>query len=178
MDGTLSDTRSIRHYVQGTYRNFDMFHRTSLWTPPNPEVLKMVMQAHEAGLAIAITTARSEPYREVTQAWLDDLNVPYENIFMRKADDYRHDYLVKDDMLKDVRKYYDVVAATDDNPQAVSTWRKNGIRVTVVPGFEEGQVSDFEVIQINNPITGGACLRCGRPLKGGGVLGPECSKIA
>lgn len=177
MDGSLDDVRTVRHFVKGKFRNFDMFHRSSLWTPANPEVKDMVMDAHMAGYKIVITTARNEAYREVTQKWLDDMNIPYDNIFMREDGDARHDYIVKDEMLVEVRKYYDVVHAIDDNPQAVGTWVKNGIKVTVVPGFEEGEVSETEVIKINNLLRTGRCVRCGKPLRNGGTMGPDCAKL-
>jgi predicted kinase len=177
MDGTLSDTRSINHYVQGKFKNFDMFHRSSIFTPANPEVLKLAMDAHDSGLAVIITTARNEKYREVTQLWLDRLNVPYENIFMRKDGDNRPDYVVKNEMLHEqILPFYQPVCMADDNIAAVSCWRENGIRVIEVPGWGQDIPQDV-VLKIDNVFSRGGCVRCGRPLKNGGTLGPKCAKF-
>lgn len=180
MDGTLSDTRDIVHFVESRpgkkYRDFDSFHRHSYFTPPNKEVLKMVMDAHEKGLAIIITTARNEAYREVTQAWLDRLNVPYENMYMRADNDGRPDFVVKDEIYNtQIKQDYDVVRALDDNPQAVKAWQKNNIDVTVVPGFSEKSESR-EDLKIDNVFARGGCARCGKPLKSGALIGPRCAK--
>lgn len=176
MDGTLSDTRDIVHFVRdGKYRDFDSFHRHSYFTPPNKQVLDMVMDAHNKGLKIIITTARNETYREVTQAWLDRLNVPYENIYMRADNDGRPDYVVKDEIYNTQIKHdYDVVRAIDDNPQAVQAWVENNINVTVVPGFSEKSESR-EDLKIDNVFARGGCARCGKPLKSGAVIGPRCA---
>lgn len=176
-DGTLVDIRGIRDFVRGKYRNFDMFHRSSLWSPPNDQVVQMAFDAHDAGFAIIVVTARSEPYRAVTQKWMDDNNIPYENIYMRAEDDMRKDYLVKHDILKDIRVDYDVVHAVDDNIHVKRTWLENGIQTTVVPGFVDGEVPDDEEIKIVNMFRSGGCLRCGKPLKSGANLGPRCATL-
>lgn len=178
MDGTLSDTRSIQHFVKGKHRDFDAFHRSSLFTPPNSEVFKFAMDAHRAGFPLIITTARNEAYREVTQLWLDRLNFPYENIFMRADGDFRPDYVVKNEMLHEqIMPYYDILRMADDNPQAVNNWIDNGIEVTVVPGFGEESPTNT-VLHIDNILARGGCIRCGKPLKSGAVIGPVCAKFS
>jgi hypothetical protein len=186
MDGTLSDTRPIQHFVQGKYRDFDSFHRLSEFTQPNPEVLQAAYDAHKAGLAVVITTARNEYYRAVTQKWLDKYEVPYENIFMRQDGDMRPDYVVKKEMYdKYLGPYYDMVRFYDDNPQAVGAWREKGIAVTEVPGFGDPAIQDGWEASRNAPVlnidsilaTGGRCLRCGRPLNDGELLGPTCKQV-
>jgi len=182
MDGTFADVRSIRHHVRGKFRNFDMFHRASLWVPPNPEVIQMVKDAQDNGLKVVVLTARSEPYREVTQKWLDDVEgINYENIYMRPEGDVRKDAIVKAEILHEIKKDYDIVHAIDDNPALVPVFKTFGILTTRVPGFTEEdifKIGEKNQINIVNPIRAGLCLRCGRPLKNGGILGPECAKIS
>jgi predicted kinase len=170
MDGTLNDVRGVRHFLQGRQRDFDSFHRMSEFEPANDEVLQMAKDAHEAGFAVLITTARSEPYRETTQKWLDEHNVPYENIYMRPESDFRPDYEVKKDMYKNIIRHYDVVRCVDDNPQAIQAWRDYDVAVTVVPFVNEATGP----ISINNVFQTGNCVRCGKPFKGEGSLGPTC----
>lgn len=179
MDGTLSDTRDITHFVHGKFRDFDSFHRHSLFTPPNKEVLAALRSAHEKGYKIVITTARNEEFRGVTQAWLDKLNIPYDNIFMRKDGDSRKDFVVKKEIFdNDINPNYDLVISYDDNPQAVEAWREKGVRVVEVPGFED-HGPDRSTIKVPNVFTSGNCVRCGRSFKGEGTLGPNCkTKVA
>lgn len=170
MDGTLNDISKVRHFLDGKYRDFDSFHRMSEFEPAHEEVLQMARDAHAAGFAVLITTARSEPYRETTQKWLDDFDVPYENIFMRGEKDMRSDYEVKKDMFIEISKHYDVVRCVDDNPQAIRAWRENNVAVTVVPF--DGPVG--QQATITNVFRTGVCVRCGKHFKGEGSLGPNC----
>lgn len=178
MDGTLADTRSIQHFVSnGKYRDFDGFHRSSLFVPANEQVLKLALDAHKRGFKVIITTARSEPYREVTQKWLDEHNVPYDNIFMRAEKDQRPDHAVKSEMLQTLHQHYDVVRFVDDNLAAISAWEKGGHAVTKVPFFGDRITEDRSEIAIEDPFTSGRCLRCGRPLSNEGPFGPRCARI-
>lgn len=176
MDGTATDVRSVRHFLQPKNgkkrRDFDSFHRMSEFCPPVDDVLQIVRDAHEAGFSILITTARSQQYQESTQKWLDEHNVPYENIFMRKDGDGRPDYEVKKEMFQKINMYYDVVRCIDDNPQAIRAWRENGVAVTTVPFIDDSNM-DLK-IKVPNIFRSGACIRCGKPLANGGPLGPTC----
>lgn len=197
MDGTLADTRPIQHYVQGKYRNFDAFHRLSEFTRPNQQAMDILVDAHNNGFGIIITTARNEYYRAVTQKWLDKevlekYDIPIDNIFMRADDDMRPDYVVKKEMYENhIRGQYDVIRFTDDNPQAVQAWRELDQYVTEVPfyGFNKEAPKDEVVLKgwdafanaaevpVVNIFATGKCIRCGRPLNNGELLGPTCKQI-
>jgi predicted kinase len=177
LDGSLSDTRSITHFVKGKYRNFDMFHRSSFFTPPNPEVVQILRDAQANGLAVLGTTARGEAYREVTELWLNNNDIILDNLFMREEGDFRPDYEVKSDMLRDkIKPYYDLVMQVDDNPAATKAFVEGGINVIHVPGFIE-EIPIDQVIKVDNVFARGGCVRCGRPLKNGGIIGPNCAKM-
>lgn len=178
MDGTAVDVRDVRKYLNIPLKNgkkrrdFDSFHRMSEFSPAHDDVVEMMRDAHAAGFAVLITTARSEPYRETTQKWLDDRGIPYENIFMRKEGDFRSDYEVKKEMFQKINMYYDVVRCVDDNPQAIRAWRENGINVTTVPFIDDSNMD--LVVKVPNVFRSGGCIRCGKPLSSGGPLGPTC----
>lgn len=180
LDGTICDVRGIRHFVRGKHRNFDMFHRSSLFCPPNEQVLQMVRDAEAHGIPIIIISARQEKYREVSEVWLNNIEVDFSNMYLRPDDDLRPDHEVKHDILKKVREDYDILRAIDDNPTLKTTWAKNKIQTTMVPGFTEEEIAvigETNTIQIDNPFSRGGCIRCGRPLKNGGILGPTCAKF-
>ncbi len=184
MDGTLNDVRLVRHFIVDKPKNWELFHRHSYNCPTNPDVVSILRDAVSNNLVILIVTARQEIYRETTEAWLNKHNIPFENMFMRKDGDFRPDYQAKKDILKEIRSYYDVVHAVDDNPNVRDLWKENDILTTVVPGFSEEDIKIYgetEHITVPNPIADKRCLRCGRRLKNaleGQLLGPECKKLA
>jgi predicted kinase len=174
LDGTLDNVSSVRHFLdrdERGRRNFDMFHRSSLFTPPNEEVVQMLKDAKAAGLAVLITTARGAEYSEVSQRWLDENDIPYDNYYCRPQGDFRPDYEVKKDMYDQISKYYDLVHQVDDNPQAVQAWEEKGVLVTKVPFSPPADA----VVTVNNLFRTGGCLRCGKPISKG-VIGPRCAK--
>jgi predicted kinase len=176
MDGTLANIEGIRHFVAGKYRNFDGFHRSSVWSPANVQVAELAKQAHLQGYSIVITTARNETYRAVTQKWLDDNNIPYENIYMRADGDFRKDHIVKKEILKNILQHYDVVHAVDDRDEVIDVWRSAGIGTTRVPGLRPGEENVGVNVAITNPFTSGKCLRCGKPISSG-TFGPRCARL-
>lgn len=139
-DGTLCDVRGVRHYVNGPKgggRDFDSFHRASLFCPPNPQVLAQAHSAAEAGYVVIGVTARKERYRKVTSDWNAKYEVPVQHLLMRADDDARPDYEVKGGILSTLRERFNIVHATDDNPDVIRLWREEGIETTLVPGFDD-----------------------------------------
>lgn len=177
MDGTLCDVRSIRHHVRaGKKRNFHAFHMDSAYCPPNLAVLEMAQQCKEKGLAVVIVTAREERYRGLTERWLKTAGIEYDAIYTRPAYDQRRDYETKKEILGKLSKHFRVVHAVDDNPQVLELWKEEGIKTTIVPGFDDPITEDTSVLQIDSPFLGGRCLKCNKKMKKDGVLGPECEK--
>jgi len=135
MDGTLCDVSSIRHLVQGVDKNYHQFHLQSASCPPHSEVVERAHAAHRAGRAVLIVTARSTEYRNVTAMWLALHGVPSDAMYMRRAGDFRKDFLVKRDILSSIRKHWNPVHAHDDNPAVIELWNSQDIPTTVVPGW-------------------------------------------
>lgn len=135
MDGTLCDVRSIRYLVEGSTRNFHEFHLQSASCPPNQGVVQNARRAHREGRAVLVVTARSTLYRNVTAMWLAIHEVPSDAMYMRKEGDFRKDVEVKRDILYCIRKRWNPVHATDDNPPVAAFWKSQGIPTTVVPGW-------------------------------------------
>jgi len=50
--------------------------------------------------------------------------------------DHRKDYLVKSDILRQIRARFEPIHAWDDNPAIIRLWNEQGIPCTVVPGWE------------------------------------------
>ncbi len=137
MDGTLCDVSSIRHYVTGNDRNFDKFHKASLWCPPTPWVAEEVSKfSRDPEWVVIIVTARDARYERETRDWLVKHGIQFDHIYMRGWGDIRPDYIVKQEILDNMREDgYEPLIAFDDNPEVVEVWRRNGIAVRVVPGW-------------------------------------------
>ncbi|GAB3655312.1 phosphatase domain-containing protein [Streptomyces sparsus] len=135
MDGTLCDVRGIRHLIDGP-GGFHAFHSASVDCPPHEHVVRAAREAGAAGLAVLVVTARTVRYRPHTAMWLALHGVPSDAMWMRAAGDARPDFEVKRDILRRIRSRFHPVHAWDDNPNVVRLWRREGIPVTVVPGWD------------------------------------------
>lgn len=137
-DGTLWDVRGIRHYVTPPRSNYHAFHMASIFCPPHAEVVEAVHEAVRKGRIPLLVTARMEKYRQVTERWLERQDVPIarDRIWMRADEDYRKDFVVKEEILREIQEKYRVVKATDDNPAVIALWEKHQIETVVVPGWD------------------------------------------
>ncbi len=136
MDGTLANVSSIRHFVRVRPKDFNKFHSESVNVPPNPIIVGKAQVMAEQGFDIVIVTARRAMWRNHTAMWLALNNVPSHALFMRGNKDHRSDVLVKQDILKVIRRSWNVIHAVDDNPSIIKLWEEEGIPVTIVEGWE------------------------------------------
>jgi predicted secreted acid phosphatase len=145
MDGTLVNVSSIRHYVReallpdGSYskKNFDDFHKASLFCPAIWTTVDKVQWYWENRLDVLVVTARGREHEKTTRDWLYKYAVPYSKLFMRDIGDFLSDVDVKRDILAEIEKTWRVVHAIDDNPNVIALWEEKGIPVTIVPGWED-----------------------------------------
>jgi phosphoglycolate phosphatase-like HAD superfamily hydrolase len=150
IDGTLANVDHRRHFVDGTHgkKDFNKFYEVMDDDGVHWDIVELLHMYHLRDYKIIICTGRPEEYRKVTELWLHGLvafaiidtysdeaksNISpekgYHKLLMR-PDDRRHepDYLIKQDMLNELRKDYDIKLAIDDRDQVVKMWRENGIR--------------------------------------------------
>ena len=133
LDGTLVDVSSILHHVTGKERDFAAFHAASRDCPPRPEVVDAVRDAHEQGRAVLVVTSREFVWRDLTLDWLQEHDVPYDQLVMRIVGDYRPDHVVKAEMLDQLEKDgYRVLEAWEDASDIADLWRSRDIDVHVV----------------------------------------------
>jgi len=141
MDGTLADVSGIRHFVRPTAerkrKDFDAFHAESVNVPAHAHVVKIARDAHAAGIAVLIVTARRARWRNHSAMWLALNGVPSDALFMRADDDHRKDFDVKADILARIRQTWNPVLAVDDNPAVIALWEREGIPTHIVPGWED-----------------------------------------
>jgi uncharacterized HAD superfamily protein len=133
MDGTLCDTSTIEHFIEGEDRDFHAFHAASGACPPRPEVVDAARAERDKGRAILVVTSREFIWRDLTLDWLVEHGIPYDALYMRIVGDYRKDILIKKDILAQIADDgFTVLAAWDDKPAVIDLWRDNGVEVNVV----------------------------------------------
>ncbi|MER6616311.1 hypothetical protein [Streptomyces xantholiticus] len=138
VDGTLCDVASIRHLIKGP-GGFTAFHRASIDCPPHEDVVQAARDARARGRAVLIMTGRDRRWERLTSMWLAMHDVPSDGLWMRGRGDYRPDYVIKRELLRAVRRQYNIRRAWDDNPNVIRLWEEEGILVEVVPGWEDEQ---------------------------------------
>jgi predicted kinase len=125
LDNTLADMKNIRgpheqwkcdkdnvnESVLAVLKRFDMDDRTTA-----------------ADIPIILFSGRFEQYRPQTLSFLRKYNVPYDELYMRKDDDYRKDSIVKREMFFEYidKKYYPLFIM-EDRDQCVELWRSLGL---------------------------------------------------
>jgi len=130
LDGTLADVAHRRHHVSGQHKNWDAFFR-AMGDDPVIEPVLLLLQAwinHHGANSVYFTTGRPEEYRDVTVAWLRNIGLPTDNLFMRADGDYRADHVVKRQMLEYIRRDgTEVRFVVDDRQTVVDMWREEGL---------------------------------------------------
>lgn len=126
IDGTLSNLEHRMHYITQTNpKDWDAFFAGVFYDAPNHSLIQMV-QALSRDFFIILCSGRPEKCRVDTELWLDKHFIPFNFMLMRKDDDRREDYIVKEEFLEQLQNYT-IIAAIDDRQQVVDMWRRNGI---------------------------------------------------
>lgn len=128
IDGTLADCRHRLHHVMpGGKRDWDSFF-ASMDQDELIQPVAEVARALAARMKVVLCSGRPENYRGVTEAWLDDWNVPRDALYMRPANDTRPDHVVKAQLLAGIREDgYEPIVVIDDRQSVVDMWRDQGL---------------------------------------------------
>ena len=134
LDGTLINVDSVRHYVEGKYKNFDSFHNESLNCPPFENVINLINVMHSlSDVYIAIVTGREEKYRDVSEQWLSINNVSYSVLLMRKNYDYRKNVIIKREIYESIEDSLSPFVAIDDTLDLRYMWKDIGFSLVYDP---------------------------------------------
>ena len=130
IDGTLANNSHRRHYIAREEKDWVSFNSASEDDIPNPPIVTLLQGMKTLGYRIIVSTARFERERIRTEKWLRDHDILYHDLFMRPDGDFRHDYLVKEDMLRDLQIGREgILFVVDDRTSVVEMWRRNGLTV-------------------------------------------------
>jgi hydroxymethylpyrimidine pyrophosphatase-like HAD family hydrolase len=142
IDGTLANIEHRLDYVRSKPKNWKAFDAGIPNDKVNQPVAMMFWALQEQEIHnIVLASGRNERSRQATEQWLTQNALGgYQKLYMRKADDFRSDDTVKQEMLYEIIADYgrkpDMVF--DDRPRVVRMWRNNGIFVfNVYQGDED-----------------------------------------
>lgn len=112
----------------------------------NESVASLVnsLQQSNPNLVILIMTGRENlcdengyTISDLTQNWLNNNFIPFNDIFIRNNGDHRPDHVVKKEMYENfVEGKYNVLYVIDDRKQVIDMWRSLGLTVLDVAGNE------------------------------------------
>jgi phosphoglycolate phosphatase-like HAD superfamily hydrolase len=131
IDGTLANNSHRLHYITGgKKKNWEGFRAELENDVPNSPVVTLLRAMKTLGYRIIISTGRFEESRTRTEKWLRKHLIFYHDLFMRPNGDFRPDYEVKEDMLRDMQIGRDnILFVVDDRDSVVEMWRRNGLTV-------------------------------------------------
>jgi hypothetical protein len=140
IDGTLANIEHRLEHIKQKPKNWAAFDAGIPEDKVNEPVASVFWSLLDTDHTILLASGRNERSRQATEDWLfDNFLFGYEKLYMRKADDFRGDDIVKqeilDQIIADYGKKPDMVF--DDRPRVVSMWRRNGIFVFDVYQGEE-----------------------------------------
>jgi hypothetical protein len=85
-----------------------------------------------------LVSGRPDNYERYTVEWLEKHNILYDDLFMRRAGDYRADTIVKEEIYRNfIEPYYRVSVVVDDRKSVIETWRALGLTVIDVGTGED-----------------------------------------
>lgn len=120
IDGTLASKHPDRDIYDGSLAHMDNVHE---------DVAELVRVLSSNGHTIIIMTGRGAEHREVTVAWLNANNIPWDAIHTRPAGDSRRDDVVKHELFWEhvAPENYRIAGVLDDRNQVVEMWRGMGL---------------------------------------------------
>lgn len=128
IDGTLAKMDGRSPY------DYSRVHEDKI-NPPVRLVYDYLKLAEDGRLKIIICSGRDGSCRNSTEEWLSRHAIYYDEFHIRMNADPRPDYIIKEEMWRDICKRYNIIAMFDDRNQVVDHARKLGFTVFQV---EEG----------------------------------------
>ena len=128
IDGTLADHSHRLHYVQGEKKQWDLFFDDMSNDSINEWCHELINSLKSSGYQILLVSGRPRDYEETTVAWLKKYKVEYDDLFCRKAGDYRSDSIVKKEIYQEnISEKYEILFVVDDRFSVIKMWRELGL---------------------------------------------------
>lgn len=130
IDGTLADIEHRVHLVPDWPKFFGEMHNDSP-IEPIVDLARLVFSGsrqYPCSHVVIVVTARPEQYRRETAQWLNEWFIPFDQLYMRKENDFRPDTIIKAELLQDIiDDGFNPTLVVDDRPEVVEMWREYGL---------------------------------------------------
>ena len=129
VDGTLSDVEHRKHHLPNWDKFFAEMHNDPVIEPVGWLFKHLCLGANQRDYAVLVVTARPADYEDTTRFWIESkLSTGYDRVYMRQANDFRKDSIVKAEILQKIMDDgYEPFLVVDDRPEVVEMWRSFGI---------------------------------------------------
>lgn len=133
IDGTIAKVGDRLKYLKQNPKDWDSFYNASFEDEPIKEIVDLV-NILIPKYYVTFCTGRRNSIRDITVKWLNDnLDISKAvypmQIFMRHDNDYRHDTIVKPELLKKAEIPLDQIAfVLEDRDSMVKEWRRLGLK--------------------------------------------------
>lgn len=129
LDGTLCDHSKRQHFA--VEKKWDEYNARIHEDVPVKSLVQLILAMQTHGHMVILCTGRFRAYSQVTIDWLNIYGIEWDRLFMRPDGDYRPDWEVKQDMLKNEIRFEapEILFVIDDRKSVVDMWRRNGLLV-------------------------------------------------
>jgi len=94
---------------------------------PNNNLIKIINEMH---CDVVILSGREDSSKEHTIKWLQNNEIVFDGLFMRKTGDHRDDTIVKKELYEEhIKGKYNVIGVFDDRPKVIRMWKEQGLFV-------------------------------------------------
>ena len=125
IDGTLSDSTNRRIFDDSKVYEDRVIE-------PVADILRTYSNNNSKhwSVKIFIMSGRQDSCKEQTEKWLVDSYIPFDDIYMRKAGDFRDDTVIKKELYEEhIKGKYRVLFVIDDRKKVVQQWVDMGLFV-------------------------------------------------
>ena len=136
IDGTLANIEHRRSFVATKPKNWKAFNAGIVNDTPHEDIVWLTRHLFSHNTRIVLCSGRGEEHRDVTENQMKEFGVTHDKLYMRPAKDHRPDYIIKVELLQQIRaEFGEPFLWFDDRDQVVNAIRAEGVRVLqVAPG--------------------------------------------
>lgn len=129
IDGTISKVGDRLKYLQQAKKDWDSFYEHCDEDEPIKDIIDVVQALYWDDYKIVFCTGRRESVRFKTVVWIQKNGFSKFDLLMRPDGDFRHDTMVKPELLATAGYTPDnVLCIFEDRDSMVSRWRDLGYR--------------------------------------------------
>ena len=129
IDGTLANLNGREKFLHQPTPDWKSFLAHMDQDIPNTPVVELYRLLYNSRqFELILVSGREERWRKLTETWLTWHQIPFDCLLMRANKDMRHDWQVKQDILKQLQAQgKEILFTVDDRQSVVDMWRANGI---------------------------------------------------